>query len=304
MLDDRLQLALRYQFLRELTHREALIGQPVDTYLSSDHLTKARLSLAPTPWLEAGVSGAFLGLKPRALEFWASGNFEPLLTSFSLGCATQFIDIAELSDRLTLYSALLGSSHPYVSVSAGFSKDFSELLNLKGFFTALQLELNYEHRQPMAQEDRSMFNPQYDQARVSLLVALRGDWSLLVDYNFVVSTGLENDLHAVGGEVAKKWEKIDLRLGSSFYANRFQSDYTQTVFSDSFFSQEYYLKAQVEDQPGLRPFRCGETFEHVLMSSLTSRTKVNDQVVYEPMTELFSEPRNYFRLDVRAGYRY
>ena len=249
------------------------------------------------------MSGAFLGLKPRALEFWASGNFEPLLTSFSLGCATQFIDIAELSDRLTLYSALLGSSHPYLSVSAGLSKDFSELLNLKGFFTALQLELNYEHRQPMAQEDRSMFNPQYDQARVSLLVALRGDWSLLVDYNFVVSTGLENDLHAVGGEVAKKWEKIDLRLGSSFYANRFQSDYTQTVFTDSFFSQEYYLKAKWKISRAFDLSVRG-TYEHVLLSSLTSADKVNDLVVYEPMTELFSEPRDYFRLDIRTGYRY
>jgi len=303
LLDDRLQLALRYQYLRELTHREALIGEPVDTYLSNDHLTKLRLSLAPTPWLEAGLSGKLLGLQPRVLEFWASGYVEQWLASYSLGFATQFIDIAELSDRLTLFSALLGSSHPYLSVSAGVSKDFSDLLNLKGFFTALQLELNYEHRQPLAQADRSMFNPQYDQARVGLLLALRGDWSLLVDYNFVVSTGLENDLHAVGGELAKKWEKIDVRLGSSFYANRFQSDYTETVFSDSFFSQEYYLKAKWRITRAFDVSLRG-AFEHTRVSSLTSLTKVNEFLVYEPMTELFSEPRDYYRLDVRAGYRY
>ena len=45
-------------------------------------------------------------------------------------------------------------------------------------------------------------------------------------------------------------------------------------------------------------------YEHVLVSSLTSLEKVNDEVVYAPMTELFSEPRDYFRLDIRAGYRY
>ncbi len=303
LLGDRLQLALRYQFLRELTHREALIGEPVDTYLSSDHLTKLRLSLTPTPWLEAGLSGKFLALQPRVLEVWASGYIEPWLASYSLGCVTQFIDISELSDRLTLYSALLGASHPYISVSAGLSKEFTDLLPFKGFFKAVQLELNYEHRQPLAQADRSMFNPQYDQARAGLLVAVRGDWSLLVDYNFVVSTGLENDLHAVGGELAKKWDKIDVRLGSSFYANRFQSDYTETVFSDSFFSQEYYLRARLKIS---RAFDVSlrAVFERTRVSSLTSLTKVNELVVYEPMTELFSEPRNYYRLDVRAGYRY
>jgi hypothetical protein len=303
LLDDRLRLALRYQYLRELTHREALIGETPDTYLSSDHLAKARLSLSPAPWLEAGLSAAFLALQPKVLEFWASGYIERLLASYSLGLTTQFIDIADLSDRLTQYSALLGSSHPYVSVSAGLSKDFSDLLNLKGFFTALQFELGYEHRQPLAQEDRSMFNPQYDQARAGLLLAVRGDWSLLVDYNLLLSSGLENNLHVIGGELAKKWERIEFQLGSSFYANRFQSDYTQTVFTDSFFSQEYYLKAKWKISRAFDLSVRG-TYEHVLLSSLTSVDKVNDLVVYEPMTELFSEPRDYFRLDIRTGYRY
>ncbi len=303
LLGDRLKLALRYQYLRELTHREALIGEPVDTYLSNDHLTKLRVSLAPLPWLAAGLSGKFLGLQPEFLEFWASGYIERIRASYTLGLATQFIDIDQLSDRLTLYSSLLGSSHPYLSASAGVSEDFSDLLNLKGLFTGLELELNYEHRQPLVQADRSMFNPQYDQARVGLLVAVKGDWSLLVDYTFVVSTGLENDLHAVGGELAKKWENIDVRLGSSFYANRFQTDYTATVFSDSFFSQEYYLKAKWRINRAFDVSLRG-AFEHTRVSSLTSLTKVNEFLVYQPMTELFSEPRDYYRLDVRAGYRY
>jgi len=202
-----------------------------------------------------------------------------------------------------MYSALLSASHPYLSLSAGLSKDFTDLLGFKGFFTALQLELGYEHRQPLAAADLSMFNPQYDQFRVGTLLAIRGDWSLLVDYSVVLSAGLENNLHAVGGELAKKWERIELRLGSSFYANRFQSDYTETVFTDSFFSQEYYLRFKWRISQ-LFDISLRGAYEHVLLSSLTSLSKLNDGVVYEPMTELFSEPRDYFRLDIRAGYRY
>jgi hypothetical protein len=148
-----------------------------------------------------------------------------------------------------------------------------------------------------------MFNPQYDQFRAGLLLAVRGDWSLLVDYNLLLSSGLENNLHVIGGELAKKWDRIEFQLGSSFYANRFQSDYTQTVFTDSFFSQEYYLRAKWRISRAF-DLSVRATYEHVLLSSLTSADKVNDLVVYEPMTELFSEPRDYFRLDIRTGYRY
>jgi hypothetical protein len=302
-LHDSLRLALRYQFLRELTRGDALIGEAADTYLSNDHLSKIRLTWAATPWLETGVLTSFLDLAPRSLQAWVSGNIEPLLVFYSASFATQLIDIAEISDRLTLFSALLSSSHPYFSVSAGISKDFVDLLSLGGFFTALQLELSYEHRQPLQAADRSMFNPQYDQLRVGSLLATRGDWSLLLYYNFVLSTGLENDLHTVGGELAKKWEKIDVRVGSSFYANRFESDYTETVYTDSFFSQEYYLRAKWRISRAFDLSLRG-AYEHVLVSSLTSLEKINDLVVYAPMTELFSEPRDYFRLDIRAGYRY
>jgi hypothetical protein len=303
LLDESLRLALRYVYLRELTRGDALIGEAADTYIASDHLSKLRATWAATPWLETGGLISFLDLAPRSANVWASGNIEPLLASYSLGCAMQFIDIADLSDRLTMYSALLGASHPYLSVSASLNKDFSDLLGLKGFFTALQFELGYEHRQPRASKDRSMFNPQYDQFRVGTLLAIRGDWSLLVDYNFLLSSGLENNLHVVGGELAKKWEKIELRVGSSFYANRFQSDYTETVFTDSFYAQEYYLKVKWRISRAFDLSLRG-TYEHVLLSSLTSLDKVNDLVVYEPVTELFSEPRDYFRLDIRTGYRY
>ncbi len=300
---DSLRLALRYQYLQELTWANALIGEVADPYLASDHLSKLRVTWTAAPWLETGGLISFLDLGWRSLELWASGSVEPLAATYSLACAMQFIDIADLSDRFTLYSALLGASHPYVSFSAALARDFSDLLNLGGFFTALQLELGYEHRQPLAAEDRSMFNPQYDQFRVGTLLAARGDWSLLVDYYFLLSAGLENNLHVVGGELAKKWERIMIQAGSSFYASRFQSDYTQTAFTDSFYSQEFYLRLKWRISRAFDLSLRG-TYEHILLSSLTSLSKVNDLLVYEPMTELFSEPRDYFRLDLRAGYRY
>jgi len=302
-LGDSLRLALRYQYLKELTSRDALIGEPADTYIASDHLSRLRGTWAAAPWLEAGVQASLLDLNLKSWELWVNGNIERLLASYSLGFAMQFVDIADLSDRLTLYSALLGASHPYLSATVGLSKDFTDLLGFRGFCTALQFELGYEHRQPLRAEDLSMFNPQYDQFRAGLLLAIRGDWSLLVDYNLLLSSGLQNNLHVVGGELAKKWDKIEFQLGSSFYANRFQSDYTQTVFSDSFFSQEYYLKAKWKISRAF-DLSVRATYEHVLLSSLTSAEKVNDLVVYEPLTELFSEPRDYFRLDIRTGYRY
>jgi hypothetical protein len=301
LLQETLRLALRYQYLREQTRGDALLGESAEPYLSSDHLSKIRFSWSPASWMEMGAQGSFLQLDPRSLQAWFTADLEPLM-SCSLGYAMQFIDIAELSDRLTLYSALLSASHPYLSLSAGLSKDFSHLLGGKGFFEALELELGYEHRQPLASEDLSMFNPRYDQARAALLVAVRGDWSLLVDYYFVISGDLENDLHAVGGELAKKWDKLQFQLGSSFHASRFQSDYTETVFSDSFFAQEHYLRVKWQVNR-MFDLSLKGAYEHVRLSSLTSLTE-NADLVYEPMTELFSEPRDYFRLDARAGFRY
>ena len=301
--DDSLRLALRYLFLREQTRLDALIGETPGIYLSSDHLSKARVTWDAAPWLQAGAAGSFLNLSPRGLQAWVSGSVDSLLISYSLNYGMQFIDIADLSDRLTQFSSFLTASHPYLSLSAEVTKNFSDLVSFKGFFTDLELELAYEHRQPLEKADRSMFNPQYDQFRVGTLLAARGGWSMLLFYNFVLSTGLQNDLHAVGGELAKKWERIDARLGSAYYANRFETDYTETLVRDSFFAQEYYLKVKWRISRAFDLSLKG-AYERALVSSLTSTEKINELVISAPMTELSSEPRNYFRFDLRAGYRY
>ena len=301
LLDQKLLLSLRYLFLRELTRRDALIGAPAETYLSSDHLSKVRLAWTPVPWLNAGIVASLLGPDPRGLQSWVYGSIEPWLLSYAVNYDMQFIDIADIFDRLTQFSSFLGASHPYLRVSVDLTKSFSSYFRLGGFFDDMELELSYEHRQPLSEADRSMFNPQYDQLRVGTLVSVRGGWSLLLFYNFILSTGLENDLHAVGGELCKKWDKFEARLGSSYQAHRFESDYTQTLVRDSFYAQEYYVRLKWIINRFFDLSLKG-SYENVLLSSLTG--VMNDEVVYAPMTELFSEPRNYFRFDLRAGYRY
>jgi hypothetical protein len=301
LLGQKLQLSLRYLFLRELTRRDALIGETAETYLSNDHLSKLRLSWTPLPWLNAGILASLLGPDPRGLQGWVYGGIEPLLVRYTVNYDMQFIDIADISDRLTQFSSFLGASHPYLHLSVDLSRSFSDLLPLRGFFDDLELELGYEHRQPLSEDARSMFNPQYDQLRVGALASVRGGWSMLLFYNFILSTGLENDLHAVGGELGKKWDKVEVRIGSSYQAHSFETNYTQTLVQDSFFAQEYYLRLKWTISRFFDLSLKG-SYENVLLSSLTGI--VSDELVYTPLTELFSEPRNYFRFDLRAGYRY
>ena len=148
-----------------------------------------------------------------------------------------------------------------------------------------------------------MFNQQYDQFGIGTLFATASDWALLLSYTFVMTQDIQNDIHWVGGEIAKKWEKIDARLGSSFTANIYETNYTQTVVEDSFYAQEYYLKLKWLINRSL-DLAFKATYENVRLTSLTSEGKINEEVVYPPMTELITEPRNYFTFDIRTGYKF
>jgi hypothetical protein len=301
--EDEFRISLRYLYLKEKTQSTALIGETPETYLSSDHLTKMKLIYTLSPLLDTGVVGSFLGVDPRNIQAWASGNYERLLLAYSVEYSMQFIDISDISDRLTQYSAFLTASHPYFSVSADVSKNFSDIFNLKGFLSDVELELSYEHRQPLNEEDQSMFNQQYDQFRVGTIFATKSEWALQLYYTFILTSGLQNDINWVGGEIAKKWEKLNAQLGSSYYANKYETNYTQTVIQDSFYAQEYYFKLKwLLSRSFDLSFKV--SYEHVNLTSLTSTEVINDEVQYAPMTELFSEPRDYFQFDVRTGFRF
>jgi hypothetical protein len=148
-----------------------------------------------------------------------------------------------------------------------------------------------------------MFNQHYDQFRIGSVLSMKSNWSLQLFYYFIITTDLQNNIDTVGGEIAKKWDKLGVQLGSSYYANKYETDYAQTVIQDSFYAQEYYLKLKwILSRSFDLSFKVA--YENAKLTSLTSEEKINDEVVYAPMTELFSEPRNYFQFDMRTGYRF
>ncbi len=300
--DSGLKLSLRYLRLQEETQLNTQVGAAPSTFLPVGNLSKARIMFSPLDTLNAGATAAFIDFNPRSAMAWANGSLEPYLTSFALNYAMQFIDISEISDQLTQFSAFLTASHPYLSASADVSKDFAELFGKPELLSNVELELSYEHRQPLNSSDLSTFNPQYDQLRVGTLLATRDRWSLLVYYNVLFSSGLVSTLQTVGGEIGKKWDPFDVRVGSSFNANVFETDYTATVVTDSFYAQEYYLKVKW-NITRLWDLTVKGSYENVQLSSLTTAPTAGI-LVFAPATTLFSQPRNYFALDVRLGFRY
>ncbi|HET6487455.1 MAG TPA: hypothetical protein VFH83_13595, partial [Spirochaetia bacterium] len=107
----------------------------------------------------------------------------------------------------------------------------------------------------------------------------------------------------VGGEIGRKDGPFDLRLGSSFNASLYQTDYTQTVLEDSFYDQEYYLKVKWQISRFF-DLSLSAAYENVLLSSITSAQPLNPDVDSVAMSGLDNAARNYFRFEVRAGFRY
>jgi hypothetical protein len=300
--DESLKFSLKYLFLREKANSSGLINTP-STYLSADSLTNGSVSFAPWPWLNAGAAGSVLDTSPLSARAWVSGDVEPINLSYSADCVMQFIDVSSVSDRLTEFAAILTASDPYVDVSVDLTENFAGFFPRGGFLSDVELELTYEHRQPVSPSDQSMFNPQYDQFRVATLLGAEGGWSLQAFYSFLFTSGIENTLHVVGGEIGKKWSSFDIRLGSSFNASFYETDYTQTILEDSFYDQEYYLKVKWQIN---RSFDVSlkAAYENVLLTSITSGAPLNPEVDYVAMAGLNGSARNYFRFDVRAGFRY
>jgi hypothetical protein len=138
---------------------------------------------------------------------------------------------------------------------------------------------------------------------VAVLLAATGGWSLQAFYALLLSTGLENTLNVVGGEIGWKGSPLDIRLGSSFNASLYETDYTQTVLQESFYAQEYYLKVKWQINRSFDVSLKG-AYENVLLTSITSGVPLNSEVSAVAMPGLNDAARNYFRVDVRAGFRY
>ena len=302
LLDDALKFSVKYMYLQEVTRSDGFLSSSASS-LVADSLSRVNVSYSPLDWLSAGAGATALDLSPLSVNAWASGNIEALYLSYSVDVRSQVIDVSAVSDRLTEFSALLTASNPYVDASVSLTENIAGFLPRGGFLSDVELELSYEHRQPLSSSDLSMFNPQYDQFRVGTLLGANGGWTLQVFYSLLLTSNIENTLNVVGGEIGKKWSSFDVRVGSSFNASQYQTDYTQTVLQDSFYAQEYYVKAKWRIN---RSFDVSvrAAYENILLTSITSAQPLNTDVSSTALTVLNGSRRDYFRVDLRAGFRY
>jgi hypothetical protein len=301
-LNDVILFSATYLFLREVTDTSGQIGS-VATYLSSDSLTRASVSFSPWPWLSGGAGGSFLDLSPLSARAWLSGSIEPIHLSYSADFEAQMIGVSAVSDRFTEFSSILTASDPYLDASVTLTEDFAGFMRRGGLLSDVELDLTYEHRQPVSPADQSMFNPQYDQFRVATMLGAAGGWSLQAFFTVLLTSGLQNDLYVVGGELGRKWSSLDVRLGSSFNASLYETDYTQTVLQDSFYAQEYYLKVKWQITRSVDVSVKGG-YENILLTSITSGVPLNPAVQSAPMTTLNDGARSYFRFELRTSFRY
>jgi hypothetical protein len=303
LYDQRLNIYLRYLYLKELTQRTTLINEPENTYLSDDHVGKLRIDYFHEYWLRAGFGTSVLNTDVRDIYIKASGIFEKILLSYYFEYYTQFMDIDELGDSITRFSALLTASNPYLRVTVDLSQSFADILKLRGALDDLILEFIYEHRQPLDNADESQFNPHYDMFNIGTILSFRRDWYLQIFFEYIKTTGTTNDIQTVGGEISKKWEKVKMQLGTSFYASQYETNYTQTIMEDKFYAQEYYLKTKWKATKSLDvSFRAA--LEGVEYSSLTSTDKINPAISYAPITTIIDDKRYYGLFDLRVGYNF
>ncbi len=301
--DERLQFSLKYLFLRELTRTDGFISASPTSYMSGDSLTKLLIGIAPAPWLNMGVAASVFDASPLSIRGWAAGDIEPIHLSYSADFQTQLIGVSAVSDRLTEFAAILTASDPYVDASVDLTENLAGFFPRGGFLSDAELELTYEHRQPVSAADQSMFNPEYDQFRVTALLGAKGGWTLQAFYSLLLTSGIENTLHVVGGEIGRKWSVLDVRIGSSFNASLYQTDYTQTILEDSFYAQEYYLRVKWQVSRSF-DLSLKAAYENVLLTSITSGAPLNPEVDYAYLSGLNDSGRNYVRVELRAGFRY
>jgi hypothetical protein len=303
LYDQKLNVYLRYLYLKELTQRTNLINEPEDTYLSGDHVGRVRVDYFHEYWLRAGFGASVLNTDVRDLYVKASGIIDKILLSYYAEYYMQFMDIDQLGDSLTKFSALLTASNPYLRMTVDLSQSFADILGLQGVLDDVVLELIYEHRQPLDSADETQFNPHYDMFNIGTILSFERDWYCQLFFEYIKTTGAKNDIQTLGGEISKKWEKLKLQLGSSFYANQYETNYTQTVVEDKFYAQEYYFKSKWRATESLDvSFKAA--LEAVAYSSLTSADKINSAVVYAPITTIINDKRYYGSFDLRAGYNF
>ncbi len=295
--------ALRYLNLRELTERTTETGETSDTFLSNDNLTRATLSYAPLRLLRADLSASFIETEGRNINAGLSGYSGGLLFTYRVNYHRQFMDVEDYGSRLSQYSYFLTANHPYHKASAYVSKSLADIFGFTGPVSDIEIEAGYEYRGPTDLDERDSFNPEYQLMRGGLLLATEMKLFLNIFYENIITTGEQNDTRVFGGEISKKWKILIVKLGSAYYAHKYEQNYSDTLIKDSFSAREYYLDLKWMPLKML-DVSLKASYERAELSSLTDTSKQNQDVVSAPMTEIITEPRDYMKVRLKVGYMF
>lgn len=301
LMKNRFSAAVRYFNLREVTEREIMIGEPSDTFLSNDNYTKLNLTYAIFDMMKIYVSSAMINSKGRNVDATLSGYSESILFGYRLNYYRQFSDIKDFGDRLSQFSYFLTALHPYQKASASFNKSLADIFSLTGPLSDIELEGSYEYQMPVDSKDESRFNPKYRVMRGGVILATNTMCYLNLFYENVTTFTEKNDVQAYGGEISKKWKVLTVKLGSAYYAHKYEATYSTTELKDSFYSREYYFGLKWAPIKSL-DLSVKASYEKAEISSLTNTSQINPNITYVPMTEIYSSPRDYMRFEVKLGY--
>lgn len=299
----KLNFALRYLNLRELTEKTTETGEASDTFLSNDNLSRATLSYTPLMILRADISASFIDAEGRNINAGLSGYNSKYLFTYRVNYHRQFMDVEDYGSRLSQYSYFLSANHPYQKASASVTKSLADVFGLTGPVSDIEIEAGYEYRGPVDLDERDPFNPEYQLIRGGVLAATNVKCYLNIFYENIFTTGDRNDTRALGGEVSKKWKKLTVKLGSAYFVHKYEQNYSDTVIKDSFSAREYYFDVKWMPVKFL-DVSLKASYEQAELSSLTDTSKQNQDVVSEPMTEIITDPRDYMKIKLKVGYMF
>ncbi|MBN2041339.1 MAG: hypothetical protein JW864_14965 [Spirochaetes bacterium] len=299
----KLDFALRYINLREQTEKETEIDEPSDTFISNDNLFKGNISYKYSEQLRAYLSVAYYETTPRNIDFSLNGYSGNLMLGYRLNFYQQFMDIDDFGNRLTQFSSFLTASRAYQRVSADAYKSLANIFNLTGPVNDVEVGCTYEYRRPLYDSDESQFNPEYHLIRAGLMIAMKGMYYVHGFYENITTVDTQNDMQAFGGEFSKKWKKMSVRLGTSYYAHKYEAQYSETLIKDSFYAREYYLRFRWKPLEYLDVSLKG-SYEIAEITSLTDTSNQNQDINAESVTEIITEPRDYYKFEIQIGYTF
>jgi hypothetical protein len=311
LLGDTLSVSGEWTYLSQLNETTALIGG--STSLDTDQVARFSASYSPAEWLSAGASGSLVNWLPLDASAWAAGYVQGLHLSYGLNANVQALDIGALGEQFSSFSDLLGAAQPFIALSGDLSEEISGFLPANPILKSASIDLGFGHRQPLDTGKASKFNPSWNEFRAGPSLAFAGGFSVSGYYSLLLTdaTGQTatpaNTINGFGGELREKLGALDLRLGTSFSANEWDSSYTAYSMVDKFAAQDYYLRAKYQLSKAL-DLSLKASYETALLASITTLTPVNTDTLTPAYTldttDLNSAARNTLHFEIRAGFRY